>query len=150
MDAPQDVGREAWRLLFQLFRTQRKEMAKMHSEFQFNPAQVHLLMSLENGPAPMSELAEALHCDASYITGLVDKLEDRGLVQRSPNPADRRVKLIVPTPEGLEMCKRLMDRFSEPPPFIASLSHADKSALRDIFLKATQSAAAPPTAKLDG
>lgn len=144
MDVSEDVGREAWMLLFQLFRAQRKEMAGLSSEFQLNGAQVHLLMNLQAAkPVPMSELAEALHCDASYITGLVDKVEQRGLVQRMPDPADRRVKLIGLTPEGLETRQRLMDRFSEPPPFIAILSQDDKTALRDIFRRAAQAMPTP-------
>jgi DNA-binding MarR family transcriptional regulator len=141
MEMPQDAAREAWMLLFQLFRSQRREMMTLHSDFRLNPAQVHLLLNLEPGVGvPMSELAEALACDASYITGLVDKLQDRGLVQRLPSPGDRRVKLISLTPEGADTRERLLERCSRPPPFIAALSDSDKTALRDIFLRATQAA----------
>jgi MarR family transcriptional regulator, organic hydroperoxide resistance regulator len=141
MEKPQDTAREAWMLLFQLFRSQRREMMTLHSDFQLNPAQVHLLLNLEpEVGVPMSELAEALACDASYITSLVDKVEDRGLVQRLPSPADRRVKLISLTPEGVDTRERLLERCSQPPPFIAALSDTDKTALRDIFLRATQAA----------
>ena len=136
----EDPGREAWMLLFQLFRSQRREVAALQSDIGLNMAQVHLLKSLDKpGGNPMSELAEALFCDASYITGLVDKLEDRGLVQRLPNPDDRRVKLIALTPAGAAAQEEVSRRLSRPPPFIESLPLEDKRALRDIFKKASRS-----------
>ena len=135
--AEADPGREAWLLLFQLFRSQKREMTALHTEFQLNPAQLHMLLHLEPDRAiPMSEIAEHLAFDASYVTGLVDKIEARGLVQRTPSPADRRVKLIALTAEGSVTRERLVERVSEPPPFISALSDEDKTALRDIFLRA--------------
>ena len=145
MERAQDPGREAWRLLFQLFRSRRREIAGFHNEFDLNPAQVHLLLSLHAGSAPMSELAELMVCDASYITGLVDKLEKRGLVERLPSPQDRRVKLAALTPEGAAIRAELKKRVSQPPPFIEALSLEDKCALRDIFERANQIPAAEPS-----
>lgn len=139
METAQDsTAREAWTLLFQLFRSQRREMIAMKTELQLNPAQVHLLFNLEPGQAvPMSELAESLVLDASYITGLVDKMEERGLLQRQPSPSDRRVKLISLTPEGVTTREMVLERVSQPPPFIAGLPPEDVIALRDIFQRAT-------------
>ncbi len=140
METGQDAAaREAWMLLFQLFRSQRREMTAMKNELQLNPAQVHLLFNLEPGQSiPMSELAESLVLDASYITGLVDRMEERGLLQRQSSPSDRRVKLISLTTEGLAIREMVHERVSQPPPFIAGLSHEDLVALRDIFQRATQ------------
>jgi DNA-binding MarR family transcriptional regulator len=139
IDSGQDAAREAWMLLFQLFRSQRREMMAMKNELQLNPAQVHLLFNLEPGQAvPMSELAESLVLDASYITGLVDRMEERGLLQRQPSPSDRRVKLISLTAEGMAVREMVHERVSQPPPFIAGLPPEDLVALRDIFQRATQ------------
>ncbi len=144
-DEADDAAREAWRLLFQLFRAQRRAMQSTHAELDLNPGQVHLLLSLEPSQAlPMSELAEALACDASYVTGLVDRLEGRDLVHRLPAPTDRRVKLIALTGKGEAVREDVLDRISRPPPFIEALSTADKRALRDIFTRAMQSVHAPP------
>ncbi len=52
----QDAAREAWKLLFQLFRSQRREMTAMKTELQLNPAQVHLLFNLEPGQAVLDFL----------------------------------------------------------------------------------------------
>lgn len=136
-----DPGRDAWLLLFQLFRTNRREVAALHSEFDLNPAQFHLVVNLDPGRGvPMSELAEALACDASYVTGLVDKIEARGLVQRQPDPNDRRVKLLRLTEAGTALRERVIERLSVPPHFIADLSLEDKQALKDIFTRAAEAA----------
>jgi DNA-binding MarR family transcriptional regulator len=48
----------------------------------------------------MSALAAERACDPSNITGLVDRLERLGLVERRPNPADRRSRLLALTSAG--------------------------------------------------
>ncbi|GGO49113.1 MarR family transcriptional regulator [Streptomyces lasiicapitis] len=58
------------------------------------------LSVLRRGPAAMRVLAETLACDASNMTGIIDRLEKRDLVRREPSPGDRRVKNVVLTPEG--------------------------------------------------
>ncbi|MFF1378648.1 MarR family winged helix-turn-helix transcriptional regulator [Streptomyces sp. NPDC058308] len=58
------------------------------------------LSVLRQGPAAMRVLARTLSCDASNMTGIIDRLEKRGLVHREPSPTDRRVKNVVLTPEG--------------------------------------------------
>ncbi|MER7110919.1 MarR family winged helix-turn-helix transcriptional regulator [Streptomyces sp. NPDC000229] len=60
------------------------------------------MLILLRQPLPMRALAGLLACDASNITGLVDRLEAHGLVSRHPNPADRRIKTVVATEKGLE------------------------------------------------
>jgi DNA-binding MarR family transcriptional regulator len=56
-----------------------------------------------HGPTPMRRLAEQMNCEASNLTGLVDRLESRGLVERLPDPADRRVRVLALTPKGEEL-----------------------------------------------
>ncbi len=80
----------------------------------------------------MNGLADALDCDASNITGLVDKLEMRGLIQRQLDPDDRRVKMIALTAAGSKFRARLLDRLAQPSASVTSLSPADKKTLRRI------------------
>ena len=87
-------------------------------------------------PVPMSELADALHCDNSNVTGIVDRLEDRGLVERRSATHDRRVKMLAVTPRGAEVRERLAERLGQAPEPIASLSPEDQRALRDIMRRA--------------
>jgi DNA-binding MarR family transcriptional regulator len=60
------------------------------------------LMQLET-PVPMRGVASAFQCDASNVTGLVDRLEAHDLVERRADPADRRVRLLALTEHGAEI-----------------------------------------------
>jgi DNA-binding MarR family transcriptional regulator len=86
----------------------------------------------------MSALAERLICDASNVTGIVDRLEVRGLVERRSAEGDRRVKALTITPAGVELRGVVMEIMSEPPAAIAALSPIDQRALRDILARAVE------------
>src|SRR5437763_6488875 len=85
---------EAWTLLRTLFGQQRRRFLIAASELDLHPAQAGALLQLDS-PLPMHHLATLLGCDNSNVTGLVDRLEARGLVARQPSPDDRRVKHVV-------------------------------------------------------
>jgi DNA-binding MarR family transcriptional regulator len=61
------------------------------------------LLRLLHEPMSMSAAAEQMACDASYVTGMADRLEALGYVERHPDPVDRRVKQLVSTPEGVRV-----------------------------------------------
>ena len=61
----------------------------------------------DHGAMPPSELGERLQVTRATVTGVVDSLERRGFVLRSPNPADRRSLLVAITPEGLAVVQEL-------------------------------------------
>src|SRR5258705_13165550 len=89
----------AWQLLTKFFFAQRAHLPSSGDEFDLSPVQCHVLHLIEPGrPLPMSRLAETLSCDASNDTGLVDRLESRGLVRRQPSASDRRVRGLELTP----------------------------------------------------
>src|SRR4051812_1477727 len=107
---------DAWQLLVQFFFSQRTHLPLLAAELQLSPAQCHVLHLIEPGqPIPMGRLAETLACDASNVTGLVDRLESRGLVRRRPSSADRRVKVLDLTPSGTRLRSQLLDRMTTPP-----------------------------------
>jgi DNA-binding MarR family transcriptional regulator len=85
---------------------------------------------------PMGDLAETLYCDASNVTGIVDRLETRGLVERRSAPNDRRVRVLALTPSGEDVRERVLERMTDPPEPIRMLSRADQRALRDILRRA--------------
>jgi DNA-binding MarR family transcriptional regulator len=70
------------------------------------------------------------------VTGIVDRLEARGLVQRRSAPHDRRVKALALTPAGLQVRDRVIRALTEPPEAIRRLSRDDQEALRDILRRA--------------
>jgi len=95
------------------FFAQREHLPSSGAEFDLSPIQCHVLHLIEPGrPVPMGRLAETLSCDASNITGLVDRLESRGLVERRPSADDRRVKVLQLTPTGSRLRAQLLRRIS--------------------------------------
>jgi len=64
--------------------------------------QAKVLMFLDEA-TPMNRIAENLCCDPSNITGVVDRLEERGLLAREEAPTDRRVKNLQVTGAGKKM-----------------------------------------------
>jgi DNA-binding MarR family transcriptional regulator len=96
-------------------------------------AQARLLSLLSLEPLPMRKLAQKLKCEPSNVTGIVDRLETRGLVERRPDPADRRVKLAAATEEGRRVARSLREslRFAHEP--LAGLSDEERLALRGLL-----------------
>jgi len=62
-----------------------------------------LSLLLERDERPFKDLAEALACTPATVTGIVDTLEKKGLVIRSPHPEDRRSMLVKLTDEGRQL-----------------------------------------------
>jgi DNA-binding MarR family transcriptional regulator len=125
---------EAWNAMRELMMSQRGMMLAIASAFELSPPQLFALRALEPGePAPMSGLAGILRCDASNVTGIVDRLEDRGLVERRPAPHDRRVKHLVLTEAGERLRERLVARMDEPPAGFEELSADEARLLRDLL-----------------
>ena len=131
-------AREAWQLATDILFSERPpRMPAVAHEFGMSPMGIKTLYLLEPGvEIPMSQVAEQCGCDASNITGIVDRLESRGLIERRDSPRDRRVKLIALTDAGAEIHHQVLDRLYEPPAAIAALSAADQRALRDIMRRA--------------
>jgi MarR family transcriptional regulator, organic hydroperoxide resistance regulator len=130
-------GAEAWALLSDLLLMQRTRYAAIAGELELAHMQALALKQLQPGaPLPMSALAEALGCDASNVTGIVDRLEARGLIERCAAEHDRRVKMLAVTEKGADVRGTLLARMHEAPPEIARLSREDQRALRDILRRA--------------
>jgi MarR family transcriptional regulator, organic hydroperoxide resistance regulator len=128
---------EAWALMQRLFAPQRRRFMALAAEYELSPPQLGALKALDSdNPLAMSELAEVLGCDNSNVTGIVDRLEDRGLVERRPGERDRRVKMLTITGRGAQIRDALGARLSEPPEPLASLPPDDQVALRDIMRRA--------------
>jgi DNA-binding MarR family transcriptional regulator len=108
----------AWQLLMKVFFAQRGRLPASGAGCDLSPVQCQVLHLLEPGrPLPMSRLADSLSCDASNVTGLVDRLQSRGLVRREASPQDRRVKVLQLTPAGARLrasLLRQMTRGSHP------------------------------------
>jgi DNA-binding MarR family transcriptional regulator len=123
-------AREAWELIVQLFFAQRANLPPLAAELELSPAQCHVLHLIKPGhEVPMGRLADVLACDASNVTGLVDRLESRGLVLRRQAEKDRRVKVLGLTPKGCRLRQELLDRMTHPPEVLERLSVREQRAL---------------------
>jgi MarR family transcriptional regulator, organic hydroperoxide resistance regulator len=131
------AAQESWELIRDLWMGNFPRTMALFAEFDLAKQQAFALVHLQpDEPKPMSELAASMFCDASNITGIADRLEARGLVERVPAAHDRRVKTLVLTPEGVRVRGILAARLAEPPESVTSLSAADQRTLRDILRRA--------------
>jgi MarR family transcriptional regulator, organic hydroperoxide resistance regulator len=139
MSVRADPAEEAWELLWRVMQANKPRFMALAQEMGLAPMQLHALRLIEPGEGvPMSSLAGMLFCDASNVTGIVDRLEARGLIERRPSPRDRRVKLLVLTDEGARLRETAYRQMTKPPPAIASLPAKHKRALRDALRAAAE------------
>jgi DNA-binding MarR family transcriptional regulator len=113
---------DLWPLLIEFALNLRGWWAEVCDGLDLTPTQGLALRTLDpDSPLAMSALADTLACDASNITGVVDKLEARGLIARQGAEYDRRVKVLVVTEKGRELRRKLFARAAQPPAALARL-----------------------------
>jgi DNA-binding MarR family transcriptional regulator len=130
MKRPTSHACDAWQLLIKLSFSQQAQISPLAAELELSPVQCHVLRLLEpDKPLPMRALAEGLCCDASNVTGLVDRLESRGLVRRRPSEEDRRVKVLELTPKGVRVRTVFLERMTAPPEGLDRLTTREQQML---------------------
>jgi MarR family transcriptional regulator, organic hydroperoxide resistance regulator len=127
-----DPAAEAWTLLQRITLSQRPAFMAVCREYDLIPPHWIALQALD-APLPMGELAKLLACDNSNVTWITDRLEERGLVERTPAEHDRRVRLLVLTPAGRRVREEIQAQLSQPPAAITGLSRDDQQTLRTIL-----------------
>jgi DNA-binding MarR family transcriptional regulator len=118
------LAADVWRAMagYTFARFQRGEHFAILREMGLTPGHLKALAVLDpDRPRPMKAMADALACDASMVTWLTDRLEERGLVERRSDPSDRRVKTIALTGAGVKTRERLAAALFEPPPDLLEL-----------------------------
>ena len=90
---------------------------------------IRALRRIARRPMPMSELASLLTVDPPNLTAVVDDLEGAGLVERQAHPTDRRVKLVVATPEGAALAQKADEILARPPASLRALPAEDLESL---------------------
>jgi DNA-binding MarR family transcriptional regulator len=133
--------------LLDLFRRMQGALAAAAAVFGLTPAEARTLIWLDQ-PAPMGAMAEALHCDASYVTQLSDGLEKQGYIERVPDPRDRRVRQLVLTKEGRRLRTRLLARVHATSPAIVSFNGQQREQLLAL-LRLTAEGGIPDLAPTD-
>jgi DNA-binding MarR family transcriptional regulator len=121
---------EVWRVMSSLVIDNRDSWKRAVVERSGLPfSRIRVLRRLGRGPMTVKEVAVAATMDAPAATVAVNDLEDRGLVVRTPEPTNRRCKMVSLTDAGRDMV-RTIDATDDPPPEI--LLGLDKAELRTL------------------
>lgn len=97
-------------------------------------------------PISMKELGQRMRCDRSFVTMIADTLEGRGLARRAPDTADRRIKNLVLTADGLALKARVERAILSHMPWSSALDPTEKARLLELvrtMSRAAEAAGAP-------
>jgi DNA-binding MarR family transcriptional regulator len=130
--AREELEEQTWLALRELVLERHDRRAEVAQILGMSFLRAKALRMLVEVPMTMRELAAELATDASYVTVVVDDLEEWGLVIRSSHPEDRRVKTVATTAAGRRIARRAEKILSAPPAPMATLSRADLAALKRI------------------
>jgi DNA-binding MarR family transcriptional regulator len=131
-------GNEAdriWQIMVRMVWDTRGEWRRKVSEATGMPfSRARILWRLIEAPITLKQLAEMTDSDAPATTVAVNDLEDRGLVERSPHPDNRRAKLVSLTPAGRKLIDLIHRKVhDDAPPAFQHLSKTDLAHLRRIL-----------------
>ena len=128
-----ELAEEAWTAFVGTMQHFQDSFLAAARDLDLNPGELKTLQLLAHEPQPMGAIARHLRCDASNVTWLADRLEERGLAERRPDPDDRRVKTLALTPAGRAAQHRSHARMHAPPEQLLALSAAELRTLRDLL-----------------
>ncbi len=117
----------------------RQHWAAHATALGLTATQVKVLLRLTLREAtPMRKLARQLDYDASNLTTLVDRLAQRGVLERHADPTDRRVKALVLTPEGERLRNQFWHNLVNHPGPLTPLRQGDLRTLTHLLAKLDQ------------
>ncbi len=127
-------------LYWQLFRVAiaaKHNLMNLAEKNGLTVMQLYTLCLLDSDNSiPMNTLSATLHCDASNVTGIVDRLLHQDYIKREENPKDRREKMITLTAKGIKLCAKITQAFSEyEPELLKVLTKTEQKQLQTILVK---------------
>jgi DNA-binding MarR family transcriptional regulator len=132
-----------WELL-QLMYQGKHRLHQIAEEYGLTVMQASALIMLsKDEPKPMHVLSDYFTCDASTVTGLVDRMEKHGIISRQNHPKDRRITLIALTPEGARLKEEITAKTeqAEASRLGQVLSTAERQTLHDLLQRLLASSA---------
>ena len=103
-ETPQNLVRDIIYQIRRLMQAGELFTKELNKTYQVSAPQLHCLLALhENGPLPPSQIARHIMVKSSTVTGIIDRLEQKGFVERLRNSPDRRVITIQLTEAGKEL-----------------------------------------------
>lgn len=132
----EELAGRAWEAVFAYVSTRKAAFLEVAVEFELTPGDLQALMALDPDEArPMKSIAAEFKCDPSNATWMIDRLEQRGIVERRVMEHDRRVRGVVVTATGRALRDRVVARLSQPPPEFARLTADELESLRCVLGK---------------
>ena len=130
---PPSSAEQAWTLMRQFVdgHSRHGDLADALG-FSLGAGRGKILFQLRTGPLTHSELAERNQTTGPYVSLIVDKLEEHGLVQRGPHPDDRRRKLVSLTQSGRDAIASAEAILYRPPDAISVLTDQELNHLIDL------------------
>src|SRR5580700_8057956 len=133
-------------LYWQLFRVAinaKHGLMNIADRHKLTVMQMYTLCLLEADKSiPMNSLSTTLHCDASNITGIVDRLFQQKYIRREENPHDRRSKMLTLTSKGVKLCGKIAESLEKnQPTTLNELSKKEKQQLLLLLNRTTLPAA---------
>lgn len=131
LDQPSDLIREIIYQIRRLMQAGELYTKELNKKYQVSAPQLNCLLALyENGPLSPSQIARYIMVRSSTVTGIIDRLEQKGLVRRTRVSPDRRVITIELTEAGRHLAQ------NAPPPIqqkiVEGLKHLPKEELKHI------------------
>jgi DNA-binding MarR family transcriptional regulator len=122
-------------LLMRAARTLRRRWRDVLAPWDLSPHQARALRVVgERDGVRLTDLAEALHIAPRSATEVADGLQERGLVERTPDPGDRRAVILRPTDEGRRVRAEIDGaRTTDSAELFARLPAADRATLARIL-----------------
>lgn len=111
VEGPPDPVKEIIYQIRRLIQAGELYTKELNKKYSVTAAQLNCLLALhESGPLPLSHIAKLIMVKSSTVTGIIDRLEQKGLVERVRNSRDRRVITIKLTEAGTRLAN------NAPPP----------------------------------
>jgi len=124
-------------LLLQASIRSKQGLIKLSEEYDLTLVQTYTLCLMkEDASLPMNSLSSMLNCDASNVTGIVDRLVANGYISRTECKEDRRIKTLALTNKGKKLRDELLQRTAEAQmPGLAALTKEEKETLKCLLSK---------------
>ena len=119
----------------------RERMDARMSRFGMTPAQTHVLLHLHQsgGQLPQRELLDSLKVKPSTVNGILDRMEEKGLVERTVSGTDARQRLVALTLAGRKREEQVKQAFLEAEALIVrGLTKEETDTLRSLLERVIQ------------
>src|SRR5271168_3165024 len=135
--------KETSELIMAVVERSQRVLAEAAARHGLTELQIRALRYLyRSGPTPIGVLADYLANDPSTLTTFVDRLEQRGYLERRNDPHDRRVKRIALTDSGERTVEELRDHLAKVAP-LAKLTMAQLRQLRTLLIEIDDQVSVP-------